>query len=98
MKVLLKGIIEALGKAGLIDVFFPIGTKIVKILLPKEGMIKVGKHKMIIEPGKDLGLYFGYEGVEPGVIYLLKRLLKGGIDILKGYHPKLLIAVHTCRF
>ena len=90
-RVLLKMMIVALGKIGVIDKFFTIGTRIAKFILPEEGMIEVGKYKMIINPKEDLGLYFGYEGVEPEVIYALKRLLKRGMNFFdvgayKGYY------------
>ena len=90
-KVLLRMMIVALGKVGLIDKFFHIGTRIAKFILPEEGMIEVGKYRMIINPKEDLGLYFGYEGVEPEVIHALKRLLKKGMHFFdvgayKGYY------------
>lgn len=52
MKILLKETVKALGKVGLIDVFFPTITKIAKVLLPKEGMVNVGRCRMLIEPRK----------------------------------------------
>lgn len=78
----------------MVDKLFPIGTKIAKFLLPEEGIIEVGKYRMIINPKEDLGLYFGYESVEPEVIYTLKRLLREGdiffdVGAYKGYYSLL---------
>jgi hypothetical protein len=50
---------------GINDKFFKTETRIAKFL-PSEAVITVGGYKMLIEPKKDLGLYFGCEGVEPG--------------------------------
>jgi len=90
-RVLLRTIIIALGKMGLIHRFFSIGTRIAKFILPEERTIEVGKYRMIINPKEDLGLYFGYEGVEPEVVHALKRLLKRGdtffdVGAYKGYY------------
>jgi FkbM family methyltransferase len=76
MRRLLKSLVKFSGKLGINDRFFKTGTRIAKFLLPSEAVITVGGYKMLIEPKKDLGLYFGYEGVEPGVVAILPRILK----------------------
>lgn len=91
MRKFLKIAVILAGKARLTHFLFPIGTKVAKFILPEEGVIEVGKYKMLVEPKKDLGLYFGYENVEPGVISFLRKLLKKDdvffdIGAYKGYY------------